>query len=127
MERILWLLSKVSFKVIVLLLAIADYYACDLFFTAKTLDTLIIQHKWLLIILGCILIVAIAFCGVKGGILGYKYVEMGRSRRWHYRSNEYEQKDDRLRSTLYWAGKFACIPIIIAQICFLAFVISFNF
>lgn len=125
MERILWILSKFSFRVIVILLAIADYLVCNLLYQSGELTPLLVKYKWLFILLGILLLCLCVACGIMGGTLGYKYVEMGRSRRWHYVSNTYQRKDDRLRNTLYWAGKFACFPVIIAQILMLALVLTY--
>lgn len=124
MERTLWILSKFSFRITVVLLGLVDFYAYSCMYETGEITTLIARYKWLLLLLCIIVLISCIVCSIYGGKLGYKYVEMGRSRRWHYKATEYEQKDSRLRNTLYWAGKFALIPIIITQILILAFALT---
>lgn len=113
MERTIWLLSYIPARALVIILGVCDYVVCKLFYQAGILTKLFAQYKYIFILLGVIVLISCIACAVKGGKIGYNYVEMGRSRRWHYRANEYQRKDDHLSNTIYWAGKFACFPIII--------------
>lgn len=82
------------------------------------------SHKALLITLAIITVAIAIPLGVIGGKAGYKYVEMGRSRHWNYRSTAYSRSDDRFRNTLYWAVEFALYPINLYLI--VAIVVCFN-
>ena len=118
MERTLWILSHFSSRLAVLVLGFCDYYIYQFLHKNGVIDYLLENHKILIIIVVILVILACILSGIRGGLLGYKYVEMGRSRRWHYRANEYQRKDDHLNNTLYWAGKFACFPLIVVLFIF---------
>ena len=69
--------------------------------------------KYIIIVCICAILTMSISMAIWGGKLGYKYVEMTRSRRWHYRATTYNKFDSEFSNTMYWAGKLAGIPILI--------------
>ena len=99
MERLLWILTYVPARILV-------------FIWGK-------EHTAIMLIVAiCIVLISVSFA-IIGGKLGYKYVELQRSRQWHYRNTPYAGRSNKFENTLYWAGKFAFLPIIIMMSIFL--------
>ncbi len=106
----MWIASHFSSKVLFMLLC----FGIGLLFYSLPNNVIldsINSHKALLITLAIITVAIAIPLGVIGGKAGYKYVEMGRSRHWNYRSTAYSRSDDRFRNTLYWAVEFALYPV----------------
>lgn len=123
MERFMWIASHFSSKVLFMLLC----FGIGLLFYSLPNNVIldsINSHKALLITLAIITVAIAIPLGVIGGKAGYKYVEMGRSRHWNYRSTAYSRSDDRFRNTLYWAVEFALYPVNVYLI--VAIVVCFN-
>jgi hypothetical protein len=130
MERFLWIASHFSARFLFILLCVGIGFLIYVLPNDIVFDV-IKSHKTLWVTLGIITLVFAIPLGIIGGKAGYKYVEMGRSRHWKYRSTAYSRSDDRLRNTLYWAIEFALYPanvsiIIAIIICFKLFVPSAN-
>ena len=120
MERIIWLLTYVHASMLLIVTGGIDFYLLSILREKGILENSILSNTtYLAAIVIIVLVLAIVFA-IIGGIIGFKYVEMGRSRRWHYRANKYDDYNDQLRNTLYWAAKFACFPIVIALVFFMA-------
>ena len=120
MERILWLLAYIHASMLLVVTGGIDFY----FFTilqerGKLEHTILCNSTFLTATVIVILTLAIVFA-IIGGKIGFKYVEMGRSRRWQYCANKYDDYNDQLRNTLHWAGKFACFPIILGLVFIMA-------
>ena len=123
MERIVWLLTFIPARVILILLVCFDFYILDSV-DEELIKNSIWSNQDFLITLAAIVCAAMLCCAIVGGKIGYKYVEMGRSRRWHYRATKYDDYNDQLHNALYWAGKFACFPVIVALIVFLTWEVN---
>ena len=120
MERIIWLLTYVHASMLLVIFGGIDFYLLTILQEKGVLESSILSNtSFLTTIATIVLILAIVFA-ILGGRIGYKYVEMGRSRRWHYRANKYDDYNDQLRNTLHWAGKFACFPIILGLVLIMA-------
>ncbi len=125
MERFLWLLTYFPARASVLCLAFGDFFALSLIESEYDLANWVTNHTLLFyVIIAMTIICSIAFA-IVGGKLGYKYVELQRSRHWHYRATSYAARSNRLHNTFYWAGKFALIPI--AWVMFVFFLIGCAF
>ena len=72
-----------------------------------------ITKKYVIIAFICTILIMSVGMAIWGGRLGYKYVEMTRSRRWHFRATTYNKFDSEFSNTMYWACKLAGIPILI--------------
>ena len=112
MERIIWLLTFVPASMLLVVTGGIDFYLLTVMQEKGILENSILGNTSFLVSVAVIVLVAAIVFAVIGGRIGFKYVEMGRSRRWHYRANKYDDYNDQLRNTFIWAGKFACFPII---------------
>lgn len=120
MERIIWLLTFVPATMLLVITGGIDFYLLTVLQEKGLLENSILSNSSFLVTIAIIVLVAAIVFAVIGGRIGFKYVEMGRSRRWHYRANKYDDYNDQLRNTFIWAGKFACFPIIAAFILIMA-------
>lgn len=121
MERLIWLLTFIPSRILLPILVVADFLLLVMLEEEGILvNTVLCNTNFLAITITFFIFASIAFA-VIGGVVGYKYVEMGRSRRWHYRANKFDDYNGKLVSILYWACKFACIPIIWILIVFLIY------
>lgn len=120
MERIIWLLTYIPASMLLVVTGGIDIYLLTLLQEKGILEQTIISNTTFLAAIAVIVLIAAIIFAVIGGKIGFKYVEMGRSRRWHYRANKYDDYNDQLRNTLMWAAKFACFPIIIGLVFFMA-------
>ncbi len=112
MERIIWLLTFVPASMLLVITGGIDFYLLTVLQEKGLLENSILSNHSFLVTVAIIVLVAAIVFAIIGGRIGFKYVEMGRSRRWHYRANKYDDYNDQLRNTFIWAGKFACFPII---------------
>jgi hypothetical protein len=112
MERIIWLLTFVPASMLLVVTGGIDFYLLTVMQEKGILENSILGNTSFLVTIAVIVLIAAIVFAVIGGRIGFKYVEMGRSRRWHYRANKYDDYNDQLRNTFIWAGKFACFPII---------------
>lgn len=125
MELIIWLLTFIPCTVLLLAAGGVDLYLLSILDERGILaDTMLSNTNFLYAAAIIVSIVAI-ICGVIGWRVGLKYVEMGRSRRWHYRATKYDDYSDQLHNAVHWAGKFACLPFILALILLMAYEIYF--
>lgn len=120
MERIIWLLTFVPASMLLVITGGIDFYLLTVLQEKGLLENSILNNHSFLVTVAIIVLVAAIVFAIIGGRIGFKYVEMGRSRRWHYRANKYDDYNDQLRNTLLWAGKFACFPIVAALILVMA-------
>ena len=113
MERFIWLLTFVPARLLLVVIGTIDFYLysslCDKGLLENTILCCLEHNKRIIIIT----LIISTICAIVGAVLGYKYVEMGRSRRWHYHATKYDDYNNQLHNTLYWAGKFALLPIIL--------------
>lgn len=112
MEHLIWLLTFIPSRILLPILVVADYLLLLMLEGEGILANTVLYNTNFLAITITIFIFASIVFAIIGGVVGYKYVEMGRSRRWHYRANKFDDYNGKLVSILYWACKFACIPII---------------
>jgi ABC-type transport system involved in multi-copper enzyme maturation permease subunit len=102
-------------------LAVGDFFAYGILESSYKISIWVSEHTTIMFILtSCIALISIVFA-IIGGKLGYKYVELQRSRLWHYRNTPYAGYSNKFENTLYWAGKFALFPIIIVMFIFLIY------
>lgn len=119
MERLLWILTYVPARILVFILAIGDFFAYGILDSSYKISIWGKEHTTIMLIVAiCIVLISVSFT-IIGGKLGYKYVELQRSRQWHYRNTPYAGRSNKFENTLYWAGKFALLPIIIMMSIFL--------
>jgi hypothetical protein len=119
MERLLWILTYVPARILVFILAIGDFFAYGILDSSYKISIWGKEHTTIMLIVAiCIVLISVSFA-IIGGKLGYKYVELQRSRQWHYRNTPYAGYSNKFENTLYWAGKFALLPIIIMMSIFL--------
>lgn len=118
MERFLWLLTYIPARVLVFLLAIGDFFAYAIMDLEYHIGEWVIKHTTYVYVIITLIVICSIILAIIGGRLGYQYVELQRSRHWHYRATSYEGHSDRLNNTLYWAGKFFLIPIILVMLVF---------
>lgn len=121
MKCLLWLLTFIPSRILLPVLGALDFLLFISMSEEGLLEnTVLLNVNFLAIVATVFLFASIAFA-VIGGVVGYKYVEMERSRRWHYRANKYDDYNGKLNSIFYWACKFFCIPIIWALIMLLVY------
>lgn len=120
MERLIWLLTYIPASMLLIVTGGIDIYLLTILQKKGVLENSIFNNTTFLVAVAIIVLVAVLIFAVIGGKIGFKYVEMRRSRRWHYRANKYDDYNDQLRNTLIWAAKFACFPIIIAFVMLMA-------
>ena len=120
MERIIWLLTFVPASMLLVVTGGIDIYLLTVMQEKDVLENSILSNTSFLVTIAIIVLVAAIVFAISGGRIGFKCVEMGRSRRWHYRANKFDDYNDQLRNTFLWAGKFACFPIIVALILVMA-------
>ena len=120
MERILWLLTYVHASLLLVITGGIDFYLLTILQEKGILEISILSNTSFLVTIAIIVLFLVLIFAIIGGRIGFKYVEMGRSRRWHYRANKYDDYNDQLRNTLMWAAKFACFPVIIGLVFFMA-------
>ena len=119
MERVIWLLTFIPCRVLLVLLGVVDYYLFVELHSEGLLQDTIFLNTTFLAVVATVVIVASILCIIIGGKIGHEYVEMGRSRRWHYRANKFDDFNSQLRNAIYWSIKFACFPIILTLVLFL--------
>lgn len=122
MEKFLWLISHFPCRVAVIILGVPDVLWLLALYDAGKLKPYIDAHFSLLVLIGFITLLLSVVLAIIGGIVGYNYVEMGRSRFWLYRSTAFSRGDNTFENVVYWAGKFSLLPIIIVLLLF--FIIS---
>lgn len=120
MERFIWLLTFVPASMLMVITGGIDLYLLMLLQEKGILENSILNNTTFLATISSIVLILVVVSAIIGGKIGFKYVEMGRSRRWHYHANKYDDYNDQLRNTLLWAGKFACFPVIAAFILVMA-------
>ena len=120
MERIIWLLTFVPASMLLVITGGIDFYLMTVMQEKGVLENSILNNNSFLVTIAIITFVTSIVFAIIGGRIGFKYVEMGRSRRWHYRANKFDDYNDQLRNTLHWAGKFACFPVIIVFVLVMA-------
>lgn len=120
MERIIWLLTYVHASFLLVVTGGIDFYLLTILQEKGAFENSILSDTTFLASITIIALILALIFAIIGGNIGFKYVEMGRSRRWHYRANKYDDYNDQLRNTLLWAGKFACFPIVAALILVMA-------
>lgn len=113
MDTFLWIISHFSCRLLVILLGIPDTICVLILHDEGKLVPYINTHIPLLVTLGTITLISSITLAVIGGRAGYDYVEMGRSRFWHYRNTSYSRGDSTFKNVLYWAGKMAMLPIVL--------------
>ncbi len=123
MDTFLWLISHFSCRITVVLLSVLDFLGLSWLHQSGGLKALVKTHIPLIITIGIIMLLFSITFAVIGGKAGYEYVDMERSRRWLYRSTAFSRGDNTFMNVLYWACKFALIPIIIALLALLIYII----
>ena len=97
-----------------------DFYLLTILQEKGVLEKSILSDTSFLAIVAIIVLILAFTFAVIGWKIGWNYVEMGRSRRWHYRANKFDDYNDQLRNSIHWAGKFACFPIIFGLVFIMA-------
>lgn len=120
MERIIWLLTYVPATMLLLATGGIDFYLLTILQEKGVLEKSILSDTSFLAIVAIIVLILALTFAVIGWKIGWNYVEMGRSRRWHYRANKFDDYNDQLRNSIHWAGKFACFPIILGLVFIMA-------
>lgn len=120
MERIIWLLTFVPASMLLVVTGGIDFYLLTVMQENGVLENSILSNTSFLVTIAIIVLVASIVFAVIGWKIGWDYVEMGRSRRWHYRANKFDDYNDQLRNSIHWAGKFACFPIILGLVFIMA-------
>ena len=115
MERFLWILTYVPARILVICLAVGDFFAYALMDPEYHIGDWLATHATLVCVIIAILLICSIVLAVIGGKLGYKYVELQRSRHWHYRATPNAGRSNKLDNTLYWAGKFSLFPLILVM------------
>lgn len=118
MEKFLWLISHFSCRVAVVLLSIPDLLWLSGLYNSGELKYFINTHMPLIITISVITLLSSIVMAIIGGKAGYEYVDMERSRRWQYRSTAFSRGDSTFMNVLYWACKFALLPIILVLLAF---------
>lgn len=113
MEKIVWLLSFVPARICVFLLGGANIYLIDKLISAGIFQNSIFYNTKFDCYLAGFLSLLCAIFAFIGGNIGLKYIEIYRSRSWHFRSSKFNDYNGRIKNYFYWAAKFACFPIII--------------
>lgn len=113
MERFLWIISYFPVRINLFLFAVADYLILKPLYQRGVLMEFWNAKKYIIIVCICAILTMSISMAIWGGKLGYKYVEMTRSRRWHYRATTYNKFDSEFSNTMYWAGKMAGFPILL--------------
>lgn len=123
MERFLWLISHFSCRIAIVLLCIPDgLWLYGLYYSGE-LKSYVNANLPLIITISVITLLASITMAVIGGKAGYEYVDMERSRRWMYSSTAFSRGDSTFMNVLYWACKFALLPIILVLLAFFVQVI----
>lgn len=113
MDKFLWLISHFSARVAVCVLSVPIIVWALLLNDAGKLMPLIESNLYILCSVIVVMFATSIISAYIGGKAGYKYVEMGRSRKWEYRNTPFSRGDNLFRNVLYWACKFALLPIIV--------------
>lgn len=111
MNNLLWIFSHIPVRIIIIILSIFDYSLLVHLEKKGVLIPFYASHRILLITIIVVTLASSIYLAIIGGKAGQKYVEMGRSRHWHYRSTDLTKKDNTFRNILYWACKFAALPL----------------
>ena len=120
MERIIWLLTYVPATILLVATGGIDFYLLSILQEKGVLEKSILSDTSFLAIVAIVVLILAFTFAVIGWNIGWDYVEMGRSRRWHYRANKFDDYNDQLRNSIHWAGKFACFPIILGLVFIMA-------
>lgn len=120
MERIIWLLTYVHASMLLVITGGIDFYLLTVLQEKGVLENSILSDTTFLSTLAIIVLILAFVFAIIGWKIGWDYVEMGRSRRWHYRANKYDDYNDQLRNSIHWAGKFTCFPIILGLVFIMA-------
>lgn len=123
MDGFLWLISHFSCRIAVVLLSVLDFLGLGWLYQSSVLKTYVNTHIPLLVTIGITTIILSIIFAILGGKAGYEYVNMERSRRWLYRSTAFSRGDNTFMNVLYWACKFALLPIILVLFIFFIFII----
>lgn len=123
METFLWLISHFSCRIAVVLLSIPDALWLYGLYNSGELKSYVNAHLPLIILVSAITLLSSLTMAVIGGKAGYEYVDMERSRRWIYSSTAFSRGDSTFMNILYWACKFALLPIILVLLAFFVLVI----
>lgn len=118
MENFIWFISHFSCRIAIVLLGIPDALWLFALYDAGKLKPYIHTHYPMLIVICIITVISSIVLAIIGGKAGYKYVDMGRSRHWLYRSTAFSRCDNTLENVLYWSGKFALFPIVFVLLVF---------
>ena len=123
MKKFLWLISHFSCRVAVVLLSTSDLLLLCCLYNSCEIKSYVNAHFPLIITISVITLLASITMAIIGGKAGYEYVDMERSRRWLYGSTAFSRGDSTFMNALYWACKFALLPIILVLLAFFVQVI----
>lgn len=121
MEKFIWLISHFSCRIAVVLLSIPDLLWIYLLYKSEELQPYVNSHFPLIVTISAITLLSSITMAIIGGKAGYEYVYMERSSRWLYRSTAFSRGDSTFMNVLYWACKFALLPIILVLLTIFAY------
>ena len=121
METFLWLISHFSCRLAVVLLGMLDAIMFYALHEHSELKSYVNAHLSMIITISAITLLTSIVLAFIGGKAGYEYVYMERSRHWTYRSTSFSRGDNTFKNVLYWAGKFALLPIIVLLLAILTY------
>lgn len=113
MERLIWLLSYIPVRVNIFLFGGVDAVALYLLYGSERRENSLLFNRAFLIALFVVILLLFIVMAIVGWHIGRKYVEMGRSRHWHYRATQFSLFNNELSNIMYWTCKMACFPIMI--------------
>ena len=113
MQRLIWLLSFIPVRINIFLFGGVDAFALYLLYGSDIMNNSLFFNRAFLIAMFVVLLILFIVMAVVGWRIGREYVEMGRSRQWHYRATQFSRFNNEFSNIMYWTGKMACLPIMI--------------
>ena len=114
MEKIIWLLTFFPARISVGVLSITNMMLFSSLQERGILQKSLLGNTVFEYVFGGIVSTCCIVFAILGGKIGCDYIEMFRSRSWHYHKSRFNDYNEKAKNIIYWAGKFACIPIVIA-------------
>ncbi len=127
MEKLIWLLTFFHARVLFVSISIVNAVLLADLHQKGILQESILSNSYFALIVGTISVVVCIVSAIVGGKIGYNYVEMFRSKFWHYHSTKYSDINSKARNVIYWACKFACITLIFIEFLLLLLILSWYY
>ena len=125
MEKLIWLLSFIPARIVLAIISLINVILFENIYQRGILQGSLFSNSTFILIAVSISTIACIVSAIVGGKIGYNYVEMFRSKHWHYHSTRFYDISTKVKNMIYWAGKFACISLILIESLLLLFVIIF--